>query len=261
MAKKASLISRGLGHLYHQEFRNRPSDPEELSFKDEDFCYWDGEIKLDESGQPWVHITWMYANGDGERFEHPLVKPVNTYCGVDLNAKDHGDFGWLQPIGIDPDENVFCEDYIRRRMDSHYVIEELFKLDLLYNFELVTIETVAYQEQLKREFLRLQNVRGTYIPVRGEPKRAKKSLCHEELIPIHRRHKLWIKKHHTVLENEMRGYPKPPTDDGLDGLWLAYRWADVPEGRRAVEVVGGGWEAKAKAAYIHQQVMRNPKLW
>jgi hypothetical protein len=261
MGKKESLISRGLGHLYYQEFRNMPSSPDELSFKTEDFCYWDGWIEKAENGQPYIHITWLNANGESERYDPPLVKPVETFAGVDLNSADHGDWGVILPLGCDEQENTYVDDYVRRRMDSHLVIEELFKMNRKFHFRLVVIETVAYQEQLKREFVRLQNMRDEYIPVKGEKGHTRKSRHHEEMIPAHRQHKIWIKKHHTELESEQRGYPKPPNDDCLDALWMARKYAAPPDNAGAIALVNRSYNQRQSMYEIARKTQANFKLW
>jgi len=229
MAKKASLEARGQGYLYWQEFRNTPSDPSEQGFKEQNMCFWSGSIDLDDSGRAWISITWLKEDGESRRFDPPLRKPVNTYLGVDLNSKDHGDYGVILPMALDADENYYFDDYERGRMDTDVVIEHLFDFYKRYHPELVVIETVGYQEQMKRSFIQRCEARGVYIPVKGVDSKKKKSLRHNEMVPDHKKHRIWIKTSHTIAEAEMKGHPKPPSDDWLDAAWNTRQYATKPD--------------------------------
>ena len=260
MAKKASLDARGVGFQYWQEYRNEPMDPADRAFKTENMCYWDGYFELDDEGTPWVIITWKKERGESQRFDPPLRVPVNTYLGVDLNAKDYGDYGVILPMGIDADGNNYFDDYIRKRMDSDLVIEHMFDFYRRYHTEMIVIETTGYQEQLKRSFLKMQEMRGVYIPVKGVDSKTKKSLRHNEMVPDHKLHKIWIKSSHTIAEAEMKGHPKPPSDDWLDAAWNCRQFATEPSVLTPKAQVASTRRRRIKTLTKLQRVQRNFKL-
>lgn len=243
MKEKASYQARGMAHVYYREYMNRPTNPEEQHYAEEDFCYWDGDVRMGDAG-PELHIIWEYRDGQSWHHEVAKKRPVDITVGVDPNAALYGDYGAILPLCVTPVNHKYVDDYVHRRMDSFETIEEMFQMGYKYHPRLVVVETVAYQQTLEREFKRRQLEEDYYIPVRGhkpppgsgpeERKGGKRR--HQEMIPSHRRHELFIKKGQTALEQEMRDYPMPAHDDLLDALWLAHTFCMPAE--KPVQVGG-----------------------
>jgi len=219
MAELDALRAVGKEHIWYREYMNEPRNPEDAGFKNEDFRYWDGEIKV-KAGYP--VLVERHENGKTSE------RPVNVFVGVDPAISKRGDYTTIVPVAIDAEGNLYVDDYYRGRAEPHEIIEKLFEFKFKYAPTVFAIETTAYQQALVSFLKREMQLRGIYFPVRELKPRDQKNVRLLALEPFVKAHQLHMKKRHTELEAEMQAFPKGQHDDLLDGLWNAQHFATAP---------------------------------
>lgn len=213
---RESYRARGLIHMYYQEYFNQPRNPEEQAFKQQDIQHYDGDITV-KDGQSYISLN----QPDGTTKE----KPVNVYCGVDLAISSRGDFSVIVPLAVDADENLYVGDYFRKRVEPDRIIDELFQFRFRYNPQLFVIETTAYQQALITFLRKAMVERGIHFPIKEVKPRLAKDIRLMSLQPFFVANKIFLKRRHTELEEELLAFPRGKHDDLLDGLHNAASFA------------------------------------
>ncbi len=214
---KNSLRAEGKMHVYYREFMNDPINREEQAFREEDFQYWDGDIFL-QDGQPVIRI---------KQPDHSYIeKPVNTYVGVDLAISSRGDYNVILLQGIDSFGNVYIHDYYRGRGSPSEIIDEIFKFKKAYAPSLVVVETTAYQQALAHFLLQEMSRRGDFFAIQEVKPRDAKDIRLMALQPMFTAKRIYHKKRHVELEQELLAFPKATNDDVCDALWSSVTFAN-----------------------------------
>jgi len=209
MAIKESYRRRGLVHMYYQEYRNMPSNPEEQLFLREDFRFWSGRLGVKDG-----HSVAFINNDDGST----SIIPVNIFVGIDPAISSRGDFNCIMPVGVASDGRFFVGDYLRFRGEPDRVIKEMFQMQFRYKPLRFIVETTAYQEALAI-FARKEMIRkNIYFPIFEVKPRVAKNIRIAGMQPYFRAHQVHLKENQSQLEAELLAYPKGKNDDTLDAL-------------------------------------------
>ena len=215
-AKRSQLEAMGLGHMFWQEYQNTPRNPNEQSYLESDLRYYEGDIVLKPDG-PWLRI--QLADGTAEE------KPVNTFVGVDLSISSRGDYNVILILAVDEDENMYVVDYYRARAEPDKVIDELFRFHARYAPTFFVIETTAYQQAIVTFLNREMVSRNTFLGVREVKPRTAKDVRLQAMQPMVKANKLYLKRGHVELVDELVNFPKARNDDVMDALHNAFMYA------------------------------------
>jgi predicted phage terminase large subunit-like protein len=207
--------------VFYREYKNIPISPENRLFKPDDIVYYDGGLKITDSGDPAIQLT----NYDGVPTGEAI--PVNLYAGLDpAMGKEKGDYTAIIVVGVGTDGNIYVIDRIRDKITPMDTIEKVFMLKKKYpKLRRIAIETVAYQEALA-QFIRQESLsRGISIPIiQVRPRHSKVEKFADRITglePLFRQHRIRIHRQFQDLVSELVDFPKGSSDDLLDALWNA----------------------------------------
>ena len=212
----------GLSHKFAQEYLNEARDLENAKFKTDRLEYYDHQFESKDG--------YCYLVDDKDAI------PVNVYIGVDLayEANASSDYQIIMVIGIDSDRNIYVIDYMREHMPLYDMPEQIMDYAREYSpVKRVNVEMVGAQGIIKDAVNKMSGSErkvapGIALGIRP-PSGIKKEYRLEYLIaPIVKRSKMFIKRKHTHLVDEMFQFPKGRNDDVLDGLWYAINKARPP---------------------------------
>ena len=223
----------GLTHKFAQEYLNEARDLENAKFKTERLEYYDHEF---ESRDGFAYIV-----------NSKDAIPVNIYIGVDLayEANESSDFQVIMIIGIDSNRNIYVIDYMREHMPLYDMPEQILEYAREYSpVKRVNVEHVGAQGIIKDAVNRMSGSErkvapGIALGVRPPSGIKKEDRLESLLAPLVNRGKMFIKRRHTHLVDEMFQFPKGRNDDVLDGLWYAVNKARPPVSKRfdAIEFI------------------------
>jgi len=223
----------GLTHKFAQEYLNEARDLENAKFKTERLEYYDHEF---ESRDGFAYIV-----------NSKDAIPVNIYIGVDLayESNESSDFQVIMIIGIDSNRNIYVIDYMREHMPLYDMPEQILEYAREYSpVKRVNVEHVGAQGIIKDAVNRMSGSErkvapGIALGVRPPSGIKKEDRLESLLAPLVNRGKMFIKRRHTHLVDEMFQFPKGRNDDVLDGLWYAVNKARPPVSKRfdAIEFI------------------------
>ena len=212
----------GLAHKFAQEYLNEARDLENAKFKTDRLEYYDHEFESKNN--------YAYLVNSKEAI------PVNIYIGVDLayESKASSDYQMIMVVGIDSDRNIYVVDYMREHMPLYDMPEKIFEYAKEYSpVKRVNVEHVGAQGIIKDAVNRMTGqdrkvVPGVALGVRPPTGIKKEDRLESLLAPLVNRGKMFIKRKHTALIDEMFQFPKGKNDDVLDGLWYAINKSRPP---------------------------------
>ena len=212
----------GLAHKFAQEYLNEARDLENAKFKTERLEYYDHEFESREG------YAYLVNSKD--------AVPINVYIGVDLayEANESSDFQVIMVIGIDSDRNIYVIDYMREHMPLYDMPEQIMEYAREYApVKRVNVEMVGAQGIIKDAVNKMSGTErkvapGIALGVRPPSGIKKEDRLESLLAPLVNRGKMFIKRMHTHLVDEMFQFPKGKNDDVLDGLWYAVNKARPP---------------------------------
>ena len=216
----------GLLHKFAQEYLNEARDLENAKFKTDRLQKYDHEV---ESRDGYAYIV----NKDD-------AIPINVYMGVDLayEATESSDYQIIMVIGIDSDRNIYVIDYMREHIPLYDMPEQILEYAREFSpVKRVNVEHVGAQGIIKDAVNALSNKErkvapGIALGVRPPSGIKKEDRLESLLAPIVNRKKMFIKRSHNSLVDEMFQFPKGRNDDILDGLWYAINKARPPVSKR-----------------------------
>ena len=212
----------GLAHKFAQEYLNEARDLENAKFKTERLEYYDHEFESREG------YAYLVNSKD--------AVPINVYIGVDLayEANESSDFQVIMVIGIDSNRNIYVIDYMREHMPLYDMPEQIMEYAREYApVKRVNVEMVGAQGIIKDAVNKMSGTErkvapGIALGVRPPSGIKKEDRLESLLAPLVNRGKMFIKRMHTHLVDEMFQFPKGKNDDVLDGLWYAVNKARPP---------------------------------
>ena len=212
----------GLAHKFAQEYLNEARDLENAKFKTERLEYYDHEFESREG------YAYLVNSKD--------AVPINVYIGVDLayEANESSDFQVIMVIGIDSNRNIYVIDYMREHMPLYDMPEQIMEYAREYApVKREKVEMVGAQGIIKDAVNKMSGTErkvapGIALGVRPPSGIKKEDRLESLLAPLVNRGKMFIKRMHTHLVDEMFQFPKGKNDDVLDGLWYAVNKARPP---------------------------------
>jgi len=236
--RKKFYINLGRPHKFAQEFQNEAIDVTTLKFNIKKLNYYEGKY-VERNGFGYIAVKSVrYCNGEMDN--SGIVIPVYTYLGVDLayESGEHHDYQVIFPIGVDSVKNVWVCDYYREHSPLYQMPEKI--LEMAYRFlpvKKVNIEKVGAQTVIRDAVIQMSKQDRRMMPgvIKGVPlpARIKKEDRIESLLcPIVNSGKVFIKRNHGELIEEMMTFPKARNDDLLDGFWQAFYGAKPPRSEK-----------------------------
>jgi predicted phage terminase large subunit-like protein len=186
---KEDYTSIGQLDLFMAEYMNDPITDESREFKREYFKYYETppeELK--------IAIT---------------VDPA-------ISKKTHADFSVVYVQGVDKDNNRYCLEYIRKRMDPYELCEAIFQLSDKWKPWTVGIEKVAFQEALIYIMKDEMRKRNKFFKITEISTRSDKTMKIRGLVPMYAAGVMHHRAEHTALEEELLRFPKGVHDDVID---------------------------------------------
>lgn len=216
----------GLVHKFAQEYLNEARDLQNAKFKIDRLEYYDHEFMSKDD------FTYIANNKE--------VIPINVYLGVDLayEATARSDFQIIMVIGIDSDRNIYVLDYFREHIPLYDMPNEIMDYAKQYApIKRANVEHVGAQGIIKDAVNKLSSTDKRVMPgiamgVRPPAGIKKEDRLESLLAPLVNRGKLFIKRKHQHLVDEMFQFPKGKHDDLLDGLWYAVTKARSPVSKK-----------------------------
>tara|TARA_R100001163_G_C5057738_1_gene194262 strand:- start:385 stop:1968 length:1584 start_codon:yes stop_codon:yes gene_type:complete len=216
----------GLTHKFAQEYLNEARDLENAKFKTDKLEYYDHEFESRDG--------YCYLVNDKDAI------PVNVYMGVDLayEATDSSDYQIIMVIGIDSARNIYVIDYLREHLPLYDMPEQIMEYAKEFSpVKRVNVEHVGAQGIIK-DAVNVMSAKerkvapGIALGVRPPSGIKKEDRLESLLAPIVNRGKMFIKRSHTSLVDEMFQFPKGKNDDVLDGLWYAINKSRPPVSKK-----------------------------
>tara|TARA_B100002019_G_C21268697_1_gene600890 strand:- start:1818 stop:3401 length:1584 start_codon:yes stop_codon:yes gene_type:complete len=212
----------GLPHKFAQEYLNEARDLTNAKFKIDKIENYKGQFVSNDS--------FAYIMEKGEAI------PINVYIGVDLayEANENSDYQVIMIIGIDSEKNIYVIDYFRDRVPLYEMPHEILEYAKEYSpIKRANVELVGAQGIIKDAVNELSSNERKLMPGLAKGVRPPSGIKKEDrleslLAPIVNRGRLFVKRKHDDLIDEMFQFPKGKNDDLLDGLWYAITNARPP---------------------------------
>ena len=222
--KRKEYIEAGKVDKFAQEYLNDARDAASASFKMDNINYHNYEFHTD--GQ------FTYLRNDKEMI------PIYTYMGVDLahTASNTSDYQVIVVMGMDADKNRYVIDYYHDKIPAFDMPEEILKMAKKYSpIRRCAVETVGAQEMVRDMLERMARKEKRLLPginkVLDHHMVLKEDRLEMSLGSIINSKKLYIKKEHSELIDEIFEFPKGKHDDLLDGLYYADFFTKAPRSR------------------------------
>ncbi len=218
---KSDLVSIGRVSAFYREYQCEVVGDEDQLFKDEYLQYWEGDFKRDNMGSAYLDMA------DGRRV------PVNTFMGVDpaSSLSATADYTVIFVIAVDAMRNIYCVDYLRKRMKPIDVGDSIIEWFDKYNPLKTQIESVAYQSMIA-DYIR--KARERYIPgisIKNNPRKGKTERL-EGLQPAFARKRVHLRKNilngMETFKDELLMFPRAKHDDTIDGYFYAVKGIYLP---------------------------------
>ena len=184
------------------------------------------------------HHDYQVVSGDNQVYlkDKNTIIPVNVYVGVDLayEANANNDYQVIMVTAVDSEKNYYILDYYHEHLPLYEMPQKIFEYAKMYSpVRRVNVEHVGAQGIIKDSVNKMGGFDRKMAPgiARGvrPPNGIKKEDRLESLLcPIVNRGKLFHRKVHQEIVDEMFHFPKGKNDDLLDGLWYSITNARSP---------------------------------
>jgi len=234
--KKKFYSDSGQPQKFYQEYMMEVQSAEDSIFTRDHIKYWEGDfIHDDETGISYVHTT------DGD------VKPINVFTGVDPatdSTRRDSDFSVLLTVGVDPDNNVYILNYVRKRSlpvlgipgdNKKGIVDHMFELNNIYHPSLFTVEETTMSrpifQALMAEMRRRNDFSVKHCAEKPGNRMSKRDRIQEILAQRFSIGSVHIKKDMYDLQREIITFgPRMGHDDTIDALAYACKYAHPPQG-------------------------------
>lgn len=166
-----------------------------------------------------VYVVIKDCEGIEERIK------VRLYAGCDLatSLKTTADFFCMVVIGVSKDNRIFVLDMVHKHLTFNEQIEAIKSMGKKFTFERIGIETVAYQNSLHQEMLRV-----SFLPVIKINAVKDKVTRMNVFSGQFENYKVYFNQHMPelhIMEQELLDFPEADHDDCCDGLEIAWQTA------------------------------------
>ena len=229
--KKKFYTDSGQPQKFYQEYMMEVQNEDDAIFTRNHIKYWEGDfIHDDETGISYIHTS----EGD--------VKPINVFAGVDPatdSARRDSDYSVLLTVGVDPDNNIYVINYIRKRSlpvlgipgdHKKGIVDHIFELNNIYHPSLFTIEETSMSrpifQALMAEMRRRNDFTIKYAAEKPGNRMSKRDRIQEILAQRFSVGAIHIKKDMYDLQREVITFgPRMGHDDTIDALAYACKYA------------------------------------
>ena len=209
-------------HKFAQEYMNDARDLATAKFKIDKLQHHDYEF-VSSGNQAYIK-------------DNKKVIPVNVYIGVDLayESNAHNDFQVIMVTAVDSEKNFYILDYYHEHYPLYEMPQKIFEYAKMYSpVRRVNVEHVGAQGIIKDSVNKMTGFDRKMAPgiargVRPPNGIKKEDRLESTLCPIVNRGKLFHRKIHQEVVDEMFHFPKGKNDDLLDGLWYSITNARSP---------------------------------
>ena len=213
-------------HKFAQEYMNDARDLATAKFKIDKLQHHDYEF-VSSGNQAYIK-------------DNKKVIPVNVYIGVDLayESNAHNDFQVIMVTAVDSEKNFYILDYYHEHYPLYEMPQKIFEYAKMYSpVRRVNVEHVGAQGIIKDSVNKMTGFDRKMAPgiargVRPPNGIKKEDRLESTLCPIVNRGKLFHRKIHQEVVDEMFHFPKGKNDDLLDGLWYSITNARSPLSKR-----------------------------
>ena len=232
--KKKFYTDSGQPQKFYQEYMMEVQSAEDAIFTRSHIKNWEGEFVRDnETG-----INYIAISGED-------VKPVNVFVGVDPatdSARRDSDFSVLLVLAVDPNNNVYVIDYLRRRSlpvlgipgdEKKGIVDHIFDYNRIYGPNLFTIEDTTMSRPVFQAIIAEMKRRNDFTVKFREEKpgtrMSKRDRIQEILAQRFAVGQIHIKKDQYELQHEIITFgPRMGHDDAIDALAYACKYAHPP---------------------------------
>jgi len=171
----------------------------------------------------WIHAHWY------EPFERPQISDLRRYAGIDPSTGAHDLMG-IVSVGVDKQGIIWELDSWGERCSETQLVATLILKHLLFRYELIAWEDVAFQKIYKNYVMKLSAEKGVYLPIQGvKPGGASKESRIRKLSPLIENGIIRIRKSGSEeLVDQLWNFPKHTYDDIPDALEMAVSISESP---------------------------------
>lgn len=236
MNKKKELDEQGMLWKFYSEYMCQLRGKDDQVFKNEDFRFWDGEFKKGIGTEHFLLIKGIYDEYKNpiELYDEPKKIAILTFIGIDpsFSLNPRADFSVVMPIGVDKDWNIYQFPYIRKRILTTELVDNIVHQHNIFLPSKTTIESGAQQDTVRQmvNHLQTKHIVGLASKV-APPKDSKHKRYIDILQYYHKNHKLFLNLNNSdELKSEMILHPSPSAhDDTIDALYWAVKRAFTPD--------------------------------
>lgn len=182
--------------------------------------------------------TATFKRKDMQRRDWTLVqdRPVNWYLAVDPSyAGTYSDYAALVVAGMDYQRELYVRHITRLKMTYSEIINEIFRLNTLYQPIQIILETIGAQKSIMYELTNQMKLRRMWLPITEVASRTKsKEERIRALAPFYEYHRIYhIKPCNQLddLEYELLHFPSGKHDDVIDALATVLEFASPPSAK------------------------------
>lgn len=148
---------------------------------------------------------------------------LSIYGALDpaLSQHERADYSAFITIGIAEDGRIFVLDADLCRLSPRAVIQKLFNKFCRFHHLLIALETVAFQDVLRRWIEDLSSEQKLYLPIKEVKQSSNKIRRITRLSPLFERGLIYLKQDQHLLIEQLEHFPRTAHDDGPDALEMA----------------------------------------
>ncbi len=148
---------------------------------------------------------------------------LSVYGALDpaLSQHERADYSAFITIGIAEDGRIFVLDADLCRLSPRALINKLFIKFRQFHHLLVALETVAFQDVLRRWIEDLSSEQKIYIPLKEVKQSSDKIRRITRLSPLFERGLIHLRYEQELLLEQLEHFPRTAHDDGPDALEMA----------------------------------------
>lgn len=200
---------------FNSEMQNEPIDPDNATFNEEWFDYYDPEL------MDWKERRYIFIGANDPSLGKS--KKSDTSSIINLALDMHTGYMYVADASVEKRKpDVIIDDVIE--------MSRRLKRDYNKGFFKFGVETVQFQYFFKEVMAQKSAAAGEYIPIEEINSIANKMLRIESLQPVIKNKYLKFNREHKALLNQLKEFPMGRDDDGPDGLQMAVAVAQAVKG-------------------------------
>ena len=233
--KKKFYADSGQPYKFYQEYMMEVQSADDSIFTRNHIRYWDGQFVHDEESD----ISFIRIDGD--------LKPVNIFSGVDPatdSQRRDADYSVILTVAVDPDNNIYILDYVRKRgipvlgipgEEKKGIVDYMFDIARTFHPSLYVVEDTTMSkpvfQALRAEMRRRNDFTVRFKEEKPGTRMSKRDRIQEILAQRFAIGQIHLKKEQYDLEHEIITFgPRMAHDDTIDALAYACKYASPPVG-------------------------------